>query len=456
LGEALISVTFIIVIIRKEKRKEGMKMRKKMVLSGLIVAGLIMAVFFAAGHFSAPKVVFATQLTGLSGPRGVAIGDYNNDGLNELAVAEYGAGKVTVYKSDGVTVVKQWTGLSGPYGVAIGDYNNDGLSDLAFTEMDANRVTVYKNDGVTIIRQWTGLSGPSGVAIGDYNADGLNEIAIAEQFGNRVTVYNSGGAIIKQWTGLSGPYGVAIGVNDLAFSESSAGNVTVYENDGTTIIKQWTGLNSPGEVAIGAYDSVANNLAFTEYVNGTADKVTVYSSDGTNTISKQLTGLQNSWGLCIGDLNNDGINDLAFSEAGAGKVTVYYQTNAGSAARAITVNNSKSNNLRLSGTLTNSSGYPVQSGSMRISIREGSPNGTLVWQDTFNDTIYNGQYNIQLGSQKAIDPRLIKDNTQYFLIVEIDTNSTTFVSAKVTFGQNPNKPIICNSITLNSSRRQNY
>lgn len=31
---------------------------------------------------------------------------------------------------------KQWTGLGQPYGVAIGNYDNDGLNDLAIAERD--------------------------------------------------------------------------------------------------------------------------------------------------------------------------------------------------------------------------------------------------------------------------------------------------------------------------------
>jgi hypothetical protein len=269
-----------------------------------------------------------------------------------------------------------------------------------------------------------------------------------------VTIYKSDGVtVVKQWAGLSGPYAVAIGAYDLAFSESGAGRVTVYESDGTTVIKQWTGLSSPGGIAIGDYDNLgANNLAFTEYVNGNVDKLTVWNSDGSNTISKQLTGLQNSWGVCIGDLNNDGLNDLAFSEAGAGKVTIYYQH-----ARygSINLNSSRSNVYRLGtlrGTLTNASGYPIQSGSIRVTMREGSPNGPQVWQDIFNNTIDNGRYNIQLGVQKAIDPRKIKDSELYFYVIEIDANSPTFVSAKVTFGDNNPPGDVCLATTVKSSK----
>jgi hypothetical protein len=123
--------------------------RRKAMLSVLIAAVLLLTVFFVVRSFG-PVEVNAKQWVGLTSPWKAAIGDYDNDGLNDLAFAEANAGRVTVYKSDGVTVIKQWAGLSGPEAMAIGDYNNDGLNDLAIAEYHGGSydgvVTVYKSD----------------------------------------------------------------------------------------------------------------------------------------------------------------------------------------------------------------------------------------------------------------------------------------------------------------------
>jgi len=140
--------------------------------------------------YKSDGVTVIKQWTDLYSPIAVAIGDYDNDGLNDIAIVEnaYGRNMVIVYKSDGVTVIRQWTGLSNPGGPAIGDYDNDGLNDLAFPEFYAGQVTVYSSDG-TIIKQFNGLNAPNGVAIGDYNNDGLNGFAFVETYGGKVTVY---------------------------------------------------------------------------------------------------------------------------------------------------------------------------------------------------------------------------------------------------------------------------
>ena len=238
---------------------------------------------------------------------------------------------------------KQWTGLNEPEGVAIGDYDNDGLNDLAFTEYVGNRVTVYKSDGTTLIKQWTGLDFPEGVAIGDYDNDGLNDVVFPEYV-----------------------------------LPSYVGRVTVYKSDGTTIIKQWTGLKYPCDAA-------------------------------------------------IGDYNNDGLNDIAFTEAAvAARVIVYYQTAPRTVARV-----PESTIVTLRGTLTNASGYPIQSGSIKVTIKDSM--GRQVWQDTFDNVIDNGRYNIPLGTKTTL--MLIKGQI-YNAILEVDADSPTFVSADVTYGDN--------------------
>jgi hypothetical protein len=92
---------------------------------------------------------------GLGQPMGVAIGDYDNGGLNEIAITEtYPVGSVTVYKSDGTTIVGNWTGRDNPTGVAIGDFNNDGKNELAFTEV-SNLTIVPEFPSFTVVLAFT-------------------------------------------------------------------------------------------------------------------------------------------------------------------------------------------------------------------------------------------------------------------------------------------------------------
>jgi hypothetical protein len=213
---------------------------------------------------------------------------------------------------------------------------------------------------------------------------------------------------------------VAVAVGLLAIGLISMSNVGIV----SVSAKQWTGLNGPYGVAIGDYDNDGlNDLAFTEYVSG--GRVTVYKSDGT-TVIKQWTGLSYPLGVAIGDYNNDGLNDLAFAEAGAGRVTVYYQTTPRTVARV-----AEPTIVTLRGTLTNSSGYPIQSGSIRVTLKDSM--GIQVWQDTFDNVIDNGRYNIPLGTKTTL---MLTKGQIYSAILEVDADSPTFVSADVIYGDN--------------------
>ncbi len=327
---------------KKTEKRERKTQKKKGIVSFVVTALFLLTVLI-----SIPSIVALspTQWTVSIRPFAVAIGDYDNDGSNDIAFATLGV-ELLVYKSDGVTLIEDWAFLPSLRGVDIGDYDNDGLNDIAFAQTEwlgGGKVTVYKNDGVTMIKQWTGLYSPLFICIGDYDNDGLNDLAFTELSEGRVTVYKSDGTtIIKQWTGLGSdnPYGVAIGdydndgLNDLAFTEQRAGRVTVYKSDGTTIIKQWTGLDTSRGVAIGDYDNDGlNDLAFTE--GGTADRVTVYKSDGV-TVIKQFTGLGEVADVDIGDYNNDGLFDFALCEYDTSRVTVQYASETTTPTPSIT------------------------------------------------------------------------------------------------------------------------
>jgi len=87
--------------------------------------------------------------------------------------------------------------------------------------------------------------------------------------------------------------------------------------------------------------------------------------------------------------------------------------------------------VTLRGTLTNATGYPIQSGSINVTIYDSL--GTIVWHNTFNDVIDNGKYNIPLGTKKPL--KLVKGQI-YSAILEVDADSPTFASADVVFGDN--------------------
>src|SRR5262249_24636648 len=75
------------------------------------------------------------------GPQGIATADFNGDGVNDLVVANNGyfdgsSGSVSILLGNGDGTFQPARDLDvgrNPFGVAVGDFNGDGIPDLAVT-----------------------------------------------------------------------------------------------------------------------------------------------------------------------------------------------------------------------------------------------------------------------------------------------------------------------------------
>ena len=118
-------------------------------------------------------------------PIGLAIADFNEDGIPDLAVANAESNTVSVLLGvgDGTfqTQVTYGTG-SAPEGLSVGDFNGDGNMDLVVSNNGSNTVSVLlgKGDG-TFKTQLAFPAGtrPFGMGVGDLNGDGLPDVVVA-------------------------------------------------------------------------------------------------------------------------------------------------------------------------------------------------------------------------------------------------------------------------------------
>jgi enediyne biosynthesis protein E4 len=186
-----------------------------------------------------------TQKAGVQGhgyEMGVAVGDYNNDGRDDLYVV--GVHGNTLYRNNGdgtFTDVTQSAGVSGTSGqgrklwsvaAAWIDYDNDGYLDLivsnycdwtpgddpicgglnnadrAYCHPDMYRaepILLYHNNGDGT---FTEVSSPAGlgkllgkgmgIAVADYDGDGLADIFIANDNDRNLLIHNLGGGKMKE------------------------------------------------------------------------------------------------------------------------------------------------------------------------------------------------------------------------------------------------------------------
>ncbi len=220
------------------------------------------------GSFQAPRDFAAG-----SGPHGIAVGDFNRDGTQDLAVANLGAYPqrattmaVLIGQGDG-TFRSPQTFEAGHAltGVAIGDFNRDGLHDLTLSSGDDATVSVLLGNGngtFQPVRSYGAGSSPKSVAVGDLNADQMPDIVVTDHFSDAVSVLlgNGDGTFLgRQWvdTGRN-PAWVSVGdlngdgVQDLAVANWFATTVSVLpgKGDGTFLDGQDFGASAAPEKAI--------------------------------------------------------------------------------------------------------------------------------------------------------------------------------------------------------------
>ncbi len=137
-----------------------------------------------AGHFSAATnfPVFAFK------PQSVAVGDFNGDGKQDLAVANslFNSNNVSILLGDGAGNFSGATNFaigSGPVSVAVGDFNGDGKQDLAMAT-DSVQTTCRSCCGdassirIALFRER--LTAPRVTSISIYRSLALGESNVAE------------------------------------------------------------------------------------------------------------------------------------------------------------------------------------------------------------------------------------------------------------------------------------
>ena len=244
-------------------------------------------------------------------PAQVAVGDFNGDGKQDLATANYSSGNVSVLLGTGTGSFAAASGSpfsagGGSRSVATGDFNGDGSLDLATANNSSNNVSVLLGDGAGSFAAASGSpfsvgTGPRSVATGDFDGDGRQDLATANAGGNVSVLLGAGTGSFGAATSFSagtGPEWVAVGdlngdgIKDLAVANYSSANVSVLLNaanaDPNPTSLTFGSVGSPvpqGTVSIPQSVTVANNGTAPLVVSGFAISGTNSSDFFTGTIS---------------------------------------------------------------------------------------------------------------------------------------------------------------------------
>jgi hypothetical protein len=236
------------------------------------------------GTFQAPIVLSSP------GASQVAIGDMNNDGLQDLVSADF---NVSLFMQTAPGTFAAPVGLypGGANWVAVGDLNNDGIADIALTDSVGVKVLLHTGAAASLtyaapVAVFTqsvnpGITGANLIAIADVNGDGLNDLVITDP----------------------GPVGSPPTVNILLQNKSAPGTFLApvsYTLSGTSIPQSIVVADVNGD---GRPDIVIGGTAVVNVLLNNA------SAPGTF-LAAASYATTNASQVAIADVNGDGLVDI--------------------------------------------------------------------------------------------------------------------------------------------------
>lgn len=218
-------------------------------------------------------------------PNGVAVGDFDRDGKQDLVTANRGSANVSVLLGNGNGTFKPAVNFpagANAISVAVGDLNGDGNQDLAVADL-GSFVQILLGNGAGDFGPPTGF--PAGsitrfVAVADFDRDGKQDLAVANAGSNDVSI------LLGDGIGGFGPpanFGVGLDSRSLAVGD--------FNRDGNPDIASVSRAGMPPiSILLGGGTGGFNVTPLTEFP-------------------------RNFESVAIGELNGDGIQDLIVGDS---------------------------------------------------------------------------------------------------------------------------------------------
>jgi hypothetical protein len=230
------------------------------------------------------------------GPRPTvpAVGDFNNDGINDLAVGSWIDGSVTIFlgKGDGTFgEPRKFVASIQAACVAVGHFSSDGNLDIAVANVTQNEVVILLGSGDGTFHEarsfptkpnaevprpagpWWGVYD---ILVADFNEDGLDDLAVTNFSDNNV--------------------GILLGRGDGTFGPPST-----FATDGGPFSLAFGDFNNDGKIDLVTANNSETISVLLGHGDGTFQQKQTYQTGGSST------------SIVVGDFNGDGKPDLAIA-----------------------------------------------------------------------------------------------------------------------------------------------
>lgn len=273
----------------------------------------------------------------------IEVGDFNNDGIQDLVFGLNVAQQVLVKLGDGnggFTGSTPFSANGGPEDIAVADFNGDGNMDLAIANQ-YRLVAIRLGDGLGGFSGNTNLIEPytqatqylETIAIGDFNNDHIQDMALGYVgFPNTISIRlgdGNGGfsASLNMPTQSIRPLAISDFNSDGNLDIASAGNAILYGDGMGGFITGAKIFNTYGEPHSGDFNGDGKpdmcRVSTVPYNNYNTAIFLNNNNGGFNKGNSLKTkGQVNP--LSTGDFNGDGNLDFTYSEYSLGSVSLHF------------------------------------------------------------------------------------------------------------------------------------
>ena len=329
------------------------------------------------------------------GHNGLAVGDVNGDGLDDLYLCQSAAvpNKLFLQQADGTTrEVAADSGidlLNASRGCLLVDLDNDGDQDLALTTPYAT--LVYANDGTgkfSLAQNISFASGGYSLTSADYDNDGDLDLYVCVYY-KKPGDASALAYPIPYHDANNGGQNILLRNDEMTFSDATKESGMMADNYRFSFAASWEDVDADGDIDVYvANDYGSNNLYRNQFTE--SGKATFTSDAAAPGIEDTSFGMS----VCWGDANGDGFIDLYTGNmfSGAGNRIAFqdqFQQHAPKEIKAKLQRTARGNSLFLNNrdaTFTD------------VTMTAGARQGRWAWGSVFADLNNDGLEDLVVGN----------------------------------------------------------